>query len=329
MKWYKWNVISYERWLMMGKATPGYLCVMAAAVMWASSGTAGKSLFNSGMTPFDLVQVRVTLASLAMILLLGFWAPAQLRIRRCDVGYMLLLGGLVMAAVQFTYLFSISKIQVVAAILIQYTAPILVAAYSVLFWGERFTASKALAVVLALIGCYLVVGAYNVDLLHANRVGIISAVCSAILFAVYTLVGERMMHRYPPWTVVFYSMLFAAVTWNVVRPPLGFLKTPHTATEWGLILYIALVGTVAAFGLFFMGVNHIRSTRATITSTLEPISAGFIAFVFLGESLAPLQIFGAVLVIAAIVLLQVEREQSELTPELVRNSRRERCEGAP
>jgi len=312
---------------MMGKTTQGYLYVMGAAVMWASSGTAGKGLFLAGMTPFELVQVRVTLASLAMIIVLGILAPAQLRIRWRDAAYMLLLGGLVMAIVQFTYLFAISKIQVVAAILIQYTAPVLVAVYSILFWGERFTISKALALALALIGCYLVVGAYNVELLHMNRVGIISAVCAAVSFTAYTLMGERLMHRYPPWTVVFYSMFFAAVTWNVVQPPLEFLRSSHTAVEWGLILYIVLFGTVAAFGLFFAGVNHIRSTRATITSTLEPISAGFIAFIFLGEALAPLQILGAVLVIAAIVLLQVEREQSELTPELIRSAGRERFEG--
>ncbi|MDQ7782886.1 MAG: DMT family transporter [Desulfomonilaceae bacterium] len=307
----------------MKATTRGYLYVMAAAVLWASSGTAGKALFLAGMTPFELVQVRVTLAALAMVLVLGMSAPAQLRIRLRDVSSMLLLGGLIMATVQFTYLFAISKIQVVAAILIQYTAPIMVAVYSVLFWGERLTVSKVFALVLALLGCYLVVGAYNVELLHMNRVGIIAAICSAVFFTAYTLVGERMMHRYRPWTVVFYSMVFAAVTWNVVRPPLAFLQSSYTMHEWGLILFIVLFGTVAAFGLFFAGVNHIRSTRAAVTSTMEPISAGFIAFVFLGEALAPLQIFGAVLVIGAIVLLQVEREHSELTPELIRSAGRE------
>lgn len=305
---------------MIAKTTQGYLCVVAAAVMWASSGTAGKGLFLAGMTPVELVQARVTLASLAMALGLGILAPAQLRIRLQDVGVMVLLGGLAMAVVQFTYLFSISKIQVVAAILIQYTAPVLVSVYSVLLWGERLTLYKGLALVLALIGCYLVVGAYNLELLRMNRVGIMAALCSAVFFAAYTLLGERMMHRYPPWTVVFYSMVFASITWNIVQPPLVFLRTPHPPTEWFLVLYIVLFGTVGAFGLFFAGVNYIRSTRASITSTLEPISAGFIAFIFLGESLAPLQIFGAALVIAAIVLLQVEREQSELTPELIRSA---------
>jgi drug/metabolite transporter (DMT)-like permease len=252
------------------------------------------------------------------------FAPAQFRIRLRDVAYMLLLGGLVMATVQFTYFYAISKIQVVAAILIQYTAPVLVAVYSVLFWGERLTVYKAFALALSLVGCYLVVGAYDLELLHMNRAGIAAAVGSAFSFAAYTLIGERMMHRYPPWTVVCYAMLFASVTWNLVQPPLEFLRHSHTMLQWGLIMYIVLFGTMAAFGLFFVGVSHIRSTRATITSTLEPISAGFIAFIFLGEALAPLQIFGAVLVLAAIVLLQVEREQTELSPELIRaNTRRD------
>ncbi|MCG6946841.1 MAG: DMT family transporter, partial [Deltaproteobacteria bacterium] len=72
------------------------------------------------------------------------------------------------------------------------------------------------------------------------------------------------------------------------------------------------------FGLYFVGINHIRSTRASITATLEPISAGFIAYLFLGEILEPLQMLGGVLVITAIVLLQLQSEQDELTPELIR-----------
>jgi drug/metabolite transporter (DMT)-like permease len=78
------------------------------------------------------------------------------------------------------------------------------------------------------------------------------------------------------------------------------------------------MGTAIPFGLYFVGINYIRSTRASITATLEPISAGFIAYLFLGEILEPLQIFGGVLVIAAIVLLQLQSEQDELTPELIR-----------
>jgi drug/metabolite transporter (DMT)-like permease len=78
------------------------------------------------------------------------------------------------------------------------------------------------------------------------------------------------------------------------------------------------MGTAIPFGLYFVGINYIRSTRASITATLEPISAGFMAYLFLGEAFEILQIIGGVLVIGAIVVLQLRSEQDELTPELIR-----------
>jgi drug/metabolite transporter (DMT)-like permease len=57
-----------------------------------------------------------------------------------------------------------------------------------------------------------------------------------------------------------------------------------------------------------MGIEHLRSTRAAIVATLEPISAGFLSFIFLGEFLTQWQIVGGLLVIAAIVIIQSRRE---------------------
>lgn len=302
-------------------STRGYVSVLAAAVMWASSGTASKALFMSGITPFQLVQIRVTLAALFLALALGVFARRLLKIRRADFAYFCFLGGVLLASVQVSYLYTISKMPVAAAILLQYTAPLIVASYSVCFWGERLTPVKVVAVALSLLGCYLVVGGYSLELLKMNRVGTLAGLVSAVLFAAYSLLGERGMHRYPPWTVVFYAFAFAAVTWNVFQEPFHFVRAGYSPEHWGYMLYIALVGTLLPFGLFFVGVNRIRSTRATITSTAEPISAGVIAFLFLGEALEPLQILGGALVIAAIVLLQLQQERSDLAPEAIRKEK--------
>ena len=126
------------------------------------------------------------------------------------------------------------------------------------------------------------------------------------------------MHRYSPWTVLFYSLLFSAIPWYIFYPPFNYLWAGFTMPQWFGLLYIAFMGTAIPFGLYFVGINYIRSTRASITATLEPISAGFIAYLFLGEILEPLQILGGLLVITAIVLLQLQSEQDELTPELIR-----------
>ena len=197
----------------------GYLCVILAALMWASSGTAGKALFDGGMSPFDLVQIRVTIASAVIFSVILLLSRDLLRIRPKDIPFFLLLGGVAMALVTGSYLYTISKIQVAAAILIQYLAPIFVAIYSMLFWKERPTVFKITALFLAFGGCFLVVGGYSLELLNMNLLGILGGLTSAITFAGYSLLGERAMHRYRPWSVIFYALAFSALTWHVVYPP--------------------------------------------------------------------------------------------------------------
>jgi drug/metabolite transporter (DMT)-like permease len=252
----------------------GYLCVVVAAVMWASSGTAGKALFEGGVSPFEVTQIRVTFGSALLALVLAVLARDAFSIRRRDVGYFFVLGSVAMALVQGSYFYTISKIQVAAAILLEYLAPILVAVFSMCFWKERLTLVKLIALLFALSGCYLVVGGYNLQLLQMNRLGIAGGLISAISFAAYTLIGERGMHRYPPWTILFYALAFAALTWHIIYPPFHYLTVRFSAVQWIGLLYITVVGTVLPFGLFFMGVNHIRATRASITATLEPYLLG-------------------------------------------------------
>lgn len=299
----------------------GYLYVVLAAIMWASSGTAGKALFEGGMTAFQLVQIRVTLSTIILAASFGIYDRQLFRIRIKDLGYFFLLGGVSMTMVQGGYFYAISKIQVAAAILLEYLAPILVALFSICFWKERLTLYKLAALFLAFGGCYLVVGGYSLHLFLLNRLGIIGGLAAAVGFAAYTLLGERGMHRYEPWTVFFYAIAFSAIVWHILYPPFNYIVAGFDFSQWGWVFYITIVGTIFPFGLYFVGVNYIRSTRAMITANLEPISAGFMAFFLLGETMAFLQILGGILVIGAIVLLQVQQEQDEMIPVLIRNQK--------
>ncbi|RJR18561.1 MAG: hypothetical protein C4582_11460 [Desulfobacteraceae bacterium] len=296
----------------------GYIFVAFAAVLWASSGTAGKALFSSGISPFDLVQIRVTVSCLCLGAILAMFRPDLLRIRPRDIGYFYLLGGVVMGLVQITYFYSISKIQVAAAILLQYTSPVLVAIFSMCFWHEKASLRKVAALVLAVGGCYLVVGGYNLALLQMNTEGVAAALISAFCFAVYTLLGEYGMHRYAPWTVLFYSFFCAAISWNCFFPPFQAFLDERTPFQWGMIFYVAIAGTLMPFALYLAGVNLIRSTRASITATLEPILAAGLAFVLLGEVLEPFQLAGGTLVIASVLMIQTGAEHDENSPATIR-----------
>ncbi|MHB8766669.1 MAG: DMT family transporter [Deferrisomatales bacterium] len=301
------------------RSAAGYLSVAVAAVLWASSGVVGKALFEQGVSPMGLVQMRATLAAGLLVPALLLRAPGLLRVPLADLGRLALLGGVALALVQVSYFYAISLIPVAAAILLQYLAPVFVALFAMGFWGERATAAKLGALALATAGAFLVVGGHEVELEEMNQVGVVAGLVSALCFAGYTLLGERLMERRSPWTVLAHSMLFAAVSLHLVYPPFHYLRAGYTPDQWAAIAYVGVFGTLVPFGLYFAGVNLIRSTRASITATLEPISAAGFAFLFLGESLGPVQLLGGGLVIAAVVVLNLgARDTTNLTPAAIR-----------
>jgi drug/metabolite transporter (DMT)-like permease len=299
----------------------GYIYVILAALMWALSGSSAKFLFNSGITPFQLVQLRLTISTVLLFICLLVRFSSLLRIDKKDIFYFILFGTVGMAGVQFTYLFAISKIKVAAAILLQYLAPSFIALHAVVFMREKLSRSTLIALIGATIGCYLVVGAYNIEILSMNMAGIISGLLSAVTFAWYAIHGEYGMRRYNPWTVLFYALFFGAIVWNILHPPLEAFMHAYSAVQWWWILYIGVMGTLVPFGLYLEGINLIRSTRASITATLEPITAGVISYIFLNEILETLQITGGILVIASIILLQLNQEQDEKAPSVIRARR--------
>ena len=282
----------------------GYLFVVLAALLFAVSGTASKFLFNSGLTPFQLIQLRTTLAAIGLFVWLLLTNRPLLRISVKDLPYFAALGVFGIGSAQFFYLFAISKINVAAAILLHYTGPVFVALYAGFVLKQKIGLIGLISICGSIIGCFLAVGAYHPEVLTINRIGIATGLLAAIAFAIYSILSDTGMKKYSPYTVLFFGLLFASLMWNILHPPLESVFQPYSRIQWGWIFFIGLCGTILPFGLYFEGIRRIKPTHASITATLEPISAGVIAAVFLGELLAPLQIIGGFLVVISILILQ-------------------------
>jgi len=294
--------------VLSSSARFGYFYIALSSLLFAISGTASKFLFNDGVTPYQLVQIRTVLSSAVLLAWLALVNPSALRISVRSLPRFILLG-FVLAATMFTYFYAISKIQVAAAILLQYQAPVLVAAYALVVARERHSTATLLAIVGSGLGCYLAVGAYTLDLLSLNKAGIIGGLSAAAFLACYTVLSESALRSYRQWTVLFYASFFSAVACNILLTPLDGLTRSYSTIQWFWILFIGIVGTAISLGLFNKGLRLVRSTHASVTATLQPISAAVIAFLFLGEIMRPLQVVGVGLVVASIVLLQIGKEK--------------------
>jgi drug/metabolite transporter (DMT)-like permease len=293
----------------------GYLYILIGATLWGVSSVVAKSLFIIGLPPAELVQIRLTLATLTLLLVLLIFDKKRIIISLKDLPYFFVLGFVGVAGVQFTYYYTISKIHVGPAVLIQYLSPVWVALYAFLFQKEPLSKRKIAALLLALLGCYFTVGGHRLDLLRLNRIGIVSGLISSLFFSFYALYGEKGLKKYDPWTLILYGFGFGAVFYWLLISPMKMIAGGYSLKIWVAFLYIAIFSTLIPFGLYFKGIERVRATRASITATWEPVVAGLTAYFVLGEVLSPLQVVGGFGVIAAIVLLQMAKEKaSPCTP---------------
>ncbi len=288
----------------------GYLYILIGTTLWGVSSVVAKYLFIIGLPPAELVQIRLTLAALALLLTLFIFKRNRLVISWKDLPYFFVLGLVGVAGVQFTYYYTIRQIHVGPAVLMQYLSAIWIALYAFIFQKEPLTKRKIAALLLALLGCYLTVGGYRTDLLRLNRIGIVSGLISSLFFSFYALHGEKGLKKYDPWTLILYGFGVGAVFYWVLISPIKVITEGYSFKIWMAFLYIAIFSTLIPFGLYFKGIERVRATRASITATWEPVVAGLTAYFVLGEVLSPLQVAGGIGVIAAIVLLQMAKEKA-------------------
>lgn len=282
----------------------GYLCIMCAAMLWALSGTTSKFLFQSGLTPLDLVQLRTTIGATALLVWLAVARLHLLRVERCSLPSLALLGVL-LAATQFTYLFAVSRIHVAVAIVLQCQAPLFVALATVAILRQRLAPRVCFALLGATAGCYLMVGAHSLTDTGMDTLGVVSGLVSAGCFAAYTMRCERGLTNNDPLTMVVYAMLVAAMIWNVFHPPFSAFAQLTSPSILGLCLFVCIGGTVIPFWLYVKGVGLIGSARGSITATLEPVVAGVAAYFLLGELLDIWQMLGGAIILSSLVLLQL------------------------
>jgi len=283
----------------------GYAMVVSAACCWGVMATVAKMLFRDrGVDPLVLVVVRAYLATLTLFVVLALLQPARLRIERKGVWAAALIGVAGLAANNFLYFEALHLTSVATALLLQYQAPILVALYTVLVQRQPLRRRVILALAVALVGCALVVRAYDFEVLRPNILGVAAGLGTACTFAFYILASRAALRTLDAWTLLTYGYFSASLVWSVVLPPWKVLGYGFGPEIWVAFLAIATIGTVVPFGLFISGLKFIPPTQAGIVSMLEIVVAAAAAYVILGETLNPIQILGGGLVLAGVVMVQ-------------------------
>ncbi len=280
----------------------GRWLVFLATLFWGTTATLARYVFRDhGVPALTVVELRLVIATVLLLAWLGMRNRAALRIDARDIGYFLVLGLFGVAAVQGTYYFSIARLGVGLAILLQYVAPSLIVLWD-LARGRRPSPATALSVVLALGGTALLVNGVDPRSIDASPLDWAIGISSSVIFAFYVLYSKRGLARYSPETVLFYTFAVAAMFWACVTPPWRILAAAYPAELWWRFLVLGVFSTLVPFRCFYAGLRRLPAIEAGVIATSEPVVAIMAAAVFLGETLRPIQMLGAGMVIAAALL---------------------------
>ena len=274
---------------------------MCAAALWGVSGVVAKTLFNRQIEPWTLLAIRLSGAFVILLLILSL-RRVPLRVPSNQIGRLIVLG-MAMTSAQFTYYLTISLTDVSTALFLQYTAPVFVVMYAWLIEKEPLTALKVAAILLAIVGSYLLVT--GGEGIRVSPLGLLTGILSAVAFGLYAILGRGRVRQVGSWTVLLYAIGTAAAVWNLIIPPWKTFGRAYAPEEWGLFGFIIVFGTILPFGSFLYGLRTISPSGASLTATLEPVVGSAAAFLFLHEVLGSTQITGAAVIAGGVALIQV------------------------
>ena len=175
--------------------------------------------------------------------------------------------------------------------------------------AERVTPLKIIAVLLGIVG----VAVIFVEQLHVESVMAFFG-CAAILAGAYCaaqasiLVKARASSLHPASLVCAQMIcgLPALLLYGVL------VEGNPGAFNWtwraiACVAYLSVLGTIAAFWLYYWLLSRIESTKAMTISLVTPLIAVLIGGIFLEERLPPQTLFGAILIISSVGLIAIRR----------------------
>jgi drug/metabolite transporter (DMT)-like permease len=287
-----------------GAATASLLVVFAACC-FGSISTLTVVATRAGTALETLLFWRYALA--ALVLLPIAWR-ARARVAAMPGGARLarqvLVAGAGQAAVAFLSLSALRWVTAATLGFLFYTFPAWVALFAALRGTERIDGRRLLALALSLGGIVLTVGAPSAGGAATVWPGVLLALGSALIYALYIPYLGGLQRETTPEIATLCVCVGAATLLGVGALVDGSFTAALPAASWTAALVLALLCTVLAFQAFLKGLHGLGPVRTAIVSTVEPFWTAVLGAVVLSQPLTPPMVAGGALIAGAVLLLQ-------------------------
>ena len=281
-----------------------YIFIVMGAALWGTIGFFVQGLYEYGLTPLQVVTVRVTFAAIILLVILLVKNPSLLKIQKQDYKYFIGTGIFSIVFFNWCFFTAIQETSLSVAAVLLYTGPAFVTIISRILFKEWLTNRKLLALFLTLMGCILVIGLFPLDQSKISLFGVVVGLGSGLGYALYSIFGKYALAKYDSQTVTAYTFFFASVA---LLPVSGLWQNESLLTAipfWSYGISLGLFPTVLAYLLYTKGLEKVETSRASITATIEPVVATCIGIFLFGDLLTTWQLIGIISILLAVLFVQ-------------------------
>ena len=265
-------------------------------------GTNGYLVAHLSLQGSQIVLVRTLVGGLlltAIVLLRGGFDREAVRAERRD----LLFGGVALGLNWVALFTAYRMLNVSLATLIYYAGPMLVLLFSPLLFRESLTPQKIAAVVIVAAGLFCITG--SITSAGMSLTGLLAAVLSALFYASLIIFNKRIVKTGGMQTAALELDVAFVVVLIYVLLTAGI---PHPLkADIPYLLVLGLVNTGIAYMLYFTGLQKLPGQSVALISYVDPVSALVFSALLLHETMTPLQVLGAVLIIGGALLGELRR----------------------
>ncbi|MGC9068877.1 MAG: DMT family transporter [Thermoprotei archaeon] len=270
--------------------------VFIAAFVWGTTGVAVKIIYSDGVKPLTLIFLRMLLAT-PLYALLAYVNKLNLLQFSFDKKVILTYGLILIPAFNLTYFTALNITKVSNAAFLLYTAPIFVAILSPLIIREKLTMIKIIAVMISMIGIFLIIR-FDVSELV---LGDVIALLAGIIYSLFFIAGRMIKHS--PIIVNLYSSMIASIVFLPFAVLNGF-NIPSSSMIY--IMYLVIFPTFLSYTFYLKGLTMTNAIDASVIATVEPLSATMLGVMIINEQFTINTIFGGLLILVASIIITLK-----------------------
>lgn len=275
----------------------------AAAFCYSLSSVVGKDLLDQ-LGVGSMLFLRFGIAAVVLLAILLVWqrrgGPDPFDIPRVP-GFLI---GVLFGWMVATGFFALSHLDVSVYIVVVYVYPALVVAAGALTGHHRPSALTWISLIVVMVGVVLTVPELFGGVGTISALGVALTLLQAVMMAAFMLISARVMPPRVDGVVrAFWNLLGGAVG-MLPLVLFGEFTGPDTTLLVGEVLLFALVPTVIASIFFFRAMRRTSAGVVAMMMTLEVVFAILWSVLFLGETMRPVKVLGAAVVVVGVLLAQ-------------------------